>query len=80
MELGICLFIESILPFVVLIFSQFRIDKKFYQPSKIAGWVVVIYESQRNFPKPAYEGLVKGFLKSCAAVGQYFNIYCLDSL
>ncbi|KAF8803024.1 argonaute-like protein [Phlegmacium glaucopus] len=45
------------------------VDKKFYEPKKIAQWVVVIYESQRNFPKTAYDGLVKGFLKACDGVG-----------
>jgi eukaryotic translation initiation factor 2C len=45
------------------------IDKRFYEASTIVRWVVVIYDSQRNFPLPAYEGLVKGFLKACDEVG-----------
>lgn len=56
------------------IFSQFRIDKKFYEASTIVRWVVVIYDSARNFPQPAYTGLVNGFLKACDDVGQFSNL------
>jgi len=45
------------------------IDKKFYEASTIVRWVVVIYDSARNFPQPAYTGLVNGFLKACDDVG-----------
>jgi eukaryotic translation initiation factor 2C len=45
------------------------IDKKFYEASTIVRWAVVIYDSQRNFPQPAYAGLVNGFLKACDDVG-----------
>lgn len=45
------------------------IDKKFYEASTIVRWAVLIYDSQRNFPQPAYIGLVNGFLKACDDVG-----------
>jgi len=44
-------------------------DKKFYQASTIVRWVVVIYDSQRNFPRPAFTESVDGFLKACDEVG-----------
>ena len=58
---------------VILIFPQFRIDKKFYEASTIVRWVVVIYDSKRNFPQQAYTGLVDGFLRACDDVGQFSN-------
>jgi len=45
------------------------IDKKFYEASKIVRWVVLIYDSQRNFPQPDYTRLVNGFLSACDDVG-----------
>jgi eukaryotic translation initiation factor 2C len=47
------------------------IDKKFYEPSTILRWAVVIYESERpdRFPRQAYAEMVNGFLKACDAVG-----------
>lgn len=67
---------------MILIFSQFRIDKKFYEASTIVRWAVLIYDSERNFPEPAYIGLVNGFLKACDDVGQFpkLNAYCLHNL
>ena len=56
---------------VSLTFSPFRLDKKFYEASTIVRWAVVIYDSQRNFPLPFYQGLVNGFLKACDEVGQF---------
>ena len=67
---GICWSFSSLLACVILIFSQFRIDKKFYEASTIVQWAIVIYDSQRNFPQWAYKGLVEGFLKACDEVGQ----------
>jgi hypothetical protein len=54
-------------------------DKKFYEASKIVRWAVLIYDSQRNFPQPAYAGLVSGFLNACDDVGQFFNLNVLLS-
>ena len=71
---GICSFPTSLLICVVLTFSQFRIDKKFYERSTIVRWAILIYESLHSFPEPAYEGMVRGFLKACDAVGQYLNV------
>jgi hypothetical protein len=71
---GICSFPTSLLICVILIFSQFRIDKKFYEPSTIVRWAIVIYESSRYFPEPAFKGMVDGFLKACDAVGQHLNV------
>jgi len=45
------------------------IDKKFYEASKIVRWVVLIYDSQRNFPQSDYTRLVNGFLNACDDVG-----------
>lgn len=77
---GTCRFIRSLLIYGRVDFSQFRIDKKFYQASVIVRWAVVIYDSLRNFPKPAFEGMVNGFLTACNEVGQHFNVYLDDML
>ena len=41
---------------------------------------MVIYDSVRNFPEPAYKEMVRGFLKACGEVGKYFNVYYLAIL
>lgn len=66
---GTCLFL-TLLNNIILMFAQFRIDKKFYEPGKIVRWAVIIYDSMRNFPEPAYKEMVRGFLKACGEVGK----------
>jgi hypothetical protein len=54
---------------ICVILIPFRIDKKFFEASKIVQWAVLIYDSQRNFPHPAYVAMVDGFLHACDEVG-----------
>ncbi|PPQ95875.1 hypothetical protein CVT26_015567 [Gymnopilus dilepis] len=45
------------------------IDKKFFKPMTIQQWIIVIYESERRFPRPQAEDLAAGFCKGAASVG-----------
>lgn len=45
------------------------VDKKFYQPTTIKGWVVVVYERQQRFRQEAADDMIKGLLDSFKEVG-----------
>ena len=46
------------------------IDKKFYKPSAIVKWVVVIFESTKFFPQKAADEMVKGLMTICDKRGK----------
>lgn len=45
------------------------IDKRFYKPTVIRHWAVVVYERQQRFNEITVQELVKGFIDSCNSVG-----------
>lgn len=46
-----------------------RIQKKFYQPSSVKGWVVVIYEPRFN--DQAAQSMVQGLVQTCGETGRH---------
>jgi hypothetical protein len=62
--------------FVLVIFNvinfkrSFRIDKKFYKPSAINQFVVVVYERKERFNPRAVEDVIRGLVSSCRDVGR----------
>ncbi|KAF8914444.1 argonaute-like protein [Gymnopilus junonius] len=44
-------------------------DKKFFKPSVIKQWVIVVYESERRFPRRAAEEMAFGFCQGAVSVG-----------
>lgn len=46
------------------------VDKKFYQPAKVEGWVIVIYENQGRFGDAKVKGLIDGLVRGCEEVGE----------
>ncbi|KAF8963810.1 argonaute-like protein [Flammula alnicola] len=49
--------------------AEWRLEHKFFKSSSIARWMVVIYDTQRNFNDNAIRNMIGGFLESCASVG-----------
>jgi eukaryotic translation initiation factor 2C len=45
------------------------VDKKFFQPSVINGWIVVIYELQSRFNQQAAQELIAGLATAAREVG-----------
>ncbi|KZT39639.1 argonaute-like protein [Sistotremastrum suecicum HHB10207 ss-3] len=45
------------------------VDKKFYQPAKVEGWIIVIYENQGRFGDQKVRGLIDGLVRGCEEVG-----------
>ena len=46
-----------------------RVDKKFYKPASFERWVVIVYENERRFNMQTAQGVVRGLLSACNAVG-----------
>lgn len=68
MVLGTCSFIILIPTGTHL--RLFRMDKKFYRPSTIEKWVVVVYERQQRFDQRTAAEMVAGLVRSCKDCGQ----------
>ena len=51
------------------------VDRKFYQPSVVSGWVVVIYELQSRFNLQAAQDMIAGLAAASREVGKVFSSY-----
>ncbi|KAI5124926.1 hypothetical protein M0805_007353 [Coniferiporia weirii] len=51
------------------------IDRRFYRPAEIKGWIVVVYERQQRFNQEAAQNMIDGLLSSFRDVG----IACPDT-
>ncbi|PPQ91938.1 hypothetical protein CVT25_000981 [Psilocybe cyanescens] len=45
------------------------LDKKFYVPSKITRWVMIIYEGRNRFSDAIQQDVIRSFLQACKSVG-----------
>ncbi|KAF7433014.1 hypothetical protein PC9H_004959 [Pleurotus ostreatus] len=45
------------------------VDKRFFEPTEIERWVIVIYEQQRRFGQQNVDGLINGLKDACRSVG-----------
>lgn len=45
------------------------VDKKFYQPANITGWMVIIYEGEQRFIPANAKDMIQGLLGSFKEVG-----------
>ena len=66
------IFIDHFLSCIVLRVFQ-MVDKKFYQPSTVTGWIVIIYERQQRFSQRNAEDMVSGLMRSFEEVGMKCN-------
>lgn len=57
------------------LFECYRRDKKFFKPSIIEQWVIVVYESERRFPKKAAEEMANGFCEGAVSVGKRSSFF-----
>jgi eukaryotic translation initiation factor 2C len=49
-----------------------RADKKFFRPSVIKKWVIVVYESERRFNQDVARQMAINFVSGARAVGTCF--------
>ena len=55
---------------IVLIKDEFgRADKKFFRPSTIKKWVIVVYEGERRFNQDVAQQMATNFVSGARAVG-----------
>ncbi len=52
------------------------VDKRFFEPTEIERWVIVIYEQQRRFGQQNVDGLINGLKDACRSVGSCTQGYC----
>ena len=50
------------------------VDKRFYQPADINGWVVVIYEVQSRFHMGSAREMIQGLIAACKEVGTSYSL------
>lgn len=46
-----------------------RVDKRFFKPAEVTGWVVVVYEQQARFGDAAARDMISGLTRSFQDVG-----------
>jgi eukaryotic translation initiation factor 2C len=46
------------------------VDKRFFQPAEVNGWVVVIYEVQSRFTMANAKDMIGGLIQACNEVGE----------
>lgn len=49
------------------------VDKKFFQPSVVNGWVIVVYELQSRFTLQAAQEMIAGLVSAAREVGKSFT-------
>lgn len=55
---------------------RYSVDKRFFEPTEIERWVIVIYEQQRRFGQQNVDGLINGLKDACRSVGSYKQRLC----
>ncbi|THH11493.1 hypothetical protein EW145_g610 [Phellinidium pouzarii] len=55
------------------------IDRRFYRPAEIKGWIVVVYERQQRFNQNAAQNMIEGLLASFRDVDYAKGIGCPDT-
>ena len=46
-----------------------RIEKQFYQASRIDRWAMMVYERPQRFNQDTARGVARGLVEACRAVG-----------
>ncbi|KAF7793688.1 hypothetical protein EIP86_004804 [Pleurotus ostreatoroseus] len=46
------------------------VDRKFYKPSTIERWCVVVFERENSFGRQYVQNVIQGFVRACQSVGE----------
>lgn len=61
---------------LTILTSLFRVDKRFFTPSVITSWIVIVYEQRQRFGDVAVKNMLAGLTESFREVGVW-NFYPL---
>ena len=61
---------NSYLDLSLILFLANRLNRKYYRPARITGFMVVIFESERRFNEAIYKDMVKSFVGAAKDFGE----------
>jgi len=55
-----------------MFFCKHRLNRKYYRPARISGFMVMIFEGERRFSEPVMKNMVKSFVDAARDFGEFF--------